>query len=253
MLATVLSECRVDVTAVGGAGELAAVLAQRGVALFDGVRSEQQLLQLTARLGRIVPHRDSVPSGITVLADHGETRPRPGQAGFSRQPLAPHTDCSDRSRPPLLVMAVCVRPAERGGEYILVDGQAVHGELAAIAPDALADFSMRRGAYYGGSAGIVGNVFEPGPGHLVGMRLRRDELARFAPHTQRWLPVLGQVIDRHAVSIPAVTGCGYVINNWRWLHGRVGFTGHRTVCRVHLDPHPGWRIPAAFIDSRAAP
>jgi alpha-ketoglutarate-dependent taurine dioxygenase len=253
MLATVLSECRVDVTAVGGAGELAAVLAQRGVALFDGVRSEQQLLQLAARLGRIVPHRDSVPSGITVLADHGETRPRPGQGGFSRQPLAPHTDCSDRSRPPLLVMAVCVRPAERGGDYILVDGQAVHGELADTAPDALADLSTRRGAYYGGSAGIVGNVFEPGPGHLVGMRLRRDELARFAPHTQRWLPVLGQAIHRHAVSIPAVTGCGYVINNWRWLHGRGAFTGHRTVCRVHLDPHPGWRIPAGFTDSRAAP
>ncbi|MEV6445116.1 TauD/TfdA family dioxygenase [Amycolatopsis sp. NPDC051716] len=253
MFATALSECRVDVTAVGGVGELAAVLAQHGVAVFDGVRSEQQLLQLAARLGRIVPHRDSVPSGITVLAARGDVRPRPGQAGFSRQSLAPHTDCSDRSRPPLLVMAACVRPAERGGDYILVDGQAVHGELAATAPDALADFSTRRGAYFGGAAGIVGNVFEPGPGHLVGVRLRRDGLARFAPHTQRWLPLLGQVIHRYAVSIPAAAGCGYVVSNRRWLHGRTAFTGNRTVCRVHLDSHPGWRIPVGFTDSRAAP
>ncbi|MGW5715148.1 TauD/TfdA family dioxygenase [Amycolatopsis sp. NPDC003865] len=253
MLATVLSDCHVDVEAVGGAGELAAVLARRGVALFDGVRSEQQLLQLAARLGRIVPHRDSNASGITVLAARGDVRPRPGRAGFSRQPLAPHTDCSDRPGPPGLVLAMCMRPAERGGDYVLVDGQAVHGELAAIAPDALADLSAARGAYFGGAAGIVGSVFEPGPGQLVGMRLRRDELARFAPHTQRWLAVLGQVIDRHAVPIPAAAGCGYVVNNRRWLHGRTAFTGHRTVCRVHLDPHPGWLIPGGFTDSRAAP
>lgn len=253
MLATVLPDCRVDVTAVGGAGELAAVLAQRGVALFDGVRSEQQLLQLATRLGRIVPHRDSNPAGITVLADRGEVRPQPGQAGFSRQPLAPHTDCSDRPRPPLLVMAMCVRPPERGGNYVLVDGQAVHAELATIAPDALADLSARRGVYFGGAAGIVGNVFEPGPSGLVGMRLRRDELARFAPHTQRWLSLLGQVIHRHAVSIPTTAGCGYVVNNRRWLHGRTTFTGRRMVYRVHLDPHPGWRIPAGFTGSRAAP
>lgn len=162
MLARVLPDCRVDVTAVGGVGELAAVLAQRGVALFDGIRSEQLLLQVAARLGRIVPHRDGNPTGITVLTDRGEVRPRPGQAGFGRQPLAPHTDCTDRPRPPLLVMAMCVRPANQG-DFVVVDGQAVHAEMAAIAPDALADFSTRHGAYFGGAAGIVGNVFEPGP------------------------------------------------------------------------------------------
>lgn len=253
MLATALPDCRVDVAAVGGAGELAAVLAQHGVALFDGLRSEQQLMQLATRLGRIVPHRDSNPTGITVLADRGDVRPRPGQAGFSRQPLAPHTDCSDRAEPPLLVMAVCVQPAEHGGNYLLVDGQAVHAELAATAPDALVDLSTPRGAYFGGAAGIVGNVFEPGPDQLVGLRLRRDELARFAPHTQRRLSVLEQVIRRHAISIPATAGGGYVVNNRRWLHGRTAFTGRRTVYRIHLDPHLGWRIPAGFTHSRAAP
>lgn len=246
MAVTALSECRVEIDAAGGVGELAAVLARDGVALFDGVHTEQQLLQLAVRLGRLVPHRDSTRSGITAIADRGEARPRAGQAGFSRYALATHTDCSDRPRPPLLVAMTCVRPAQRGGDCVLVDGRAVHAELATTFPDALADLAARRGAYFGGAAGIVGNVFEPGPGGLVGIRLRRDELARFAPHTQRWLAVLAQVIDRHSITVPATPGGGYVVNNRRWLHGRTAFTGPRRMYRALIDPHEAWRIPAGF-------
>jgi hypothetical protein len=253
LTATVLSDCRVDVGAAGGVGELAAVLAQRGVVLFDGVRGEQQLLQLSARLGRLVPHRDSGPSGITVLNDRGEVGTRPGQAGFGRRGLLPHTDCADRPQPPLVVMAACVRPAEQGGDFVLVDGHAVYAELSATVPDAVADLSARRGAYFGGAAGVVGNVFELGADRLIGVRLRRDELARFAPPTQRWLPVLAQAIDRHAIVIPASLGAGYVVNNRRWLHGRTAFTGRRTLYRTHLEPHARWRIPAGFFDNSATP
>src|SRR4051812_8096597 len=194
MPVTALSECHVDVGAAGGVGELAAVLARDGVALFDGVRTEQQLLQLAVRLGRLIPHRDSTGSGLTVTTDRGNTRPPAGQAGFSRHALAPHSDCSDQPRPPLLVAMTCARPAgrggarwpplpagparprppllapmpcprpaESGGDCVLVDGRAVHDELATSAPEALADLSARRGAYFGGAAGIVGNVFEPDP------------------------------------------------------------------------------------------
>ncbi|MEV7038374.1 TauD/TfdA family dioxygenase [Amycolatopsis sp. NPDC051061] len=242
----VLPDCRVDVGAVGGAGELAAVLAGAGVALFDGVRTEQQLLQLTARLGHLVPHRDSTGSGLTVITDRTGTYPPTGQAGFSRHPLAAHTDCSDLPRPPLLVAMTCARPAEHGGDWVLVDGRAVHHQLATTAPEALADLSARRGAYFGGAAGIVGNVFEPDPRGLIGIRLRRDALARFVPQAQRWLPRLAQVIDRHTITIPATTGGGYIVNNRRWLHGRTAFTGPRTVYRALIEPRPAWRIPAGF-------
>ncbi|ADJ48834.1 hypothetical protein AMES_7009 [Amycolatopsis mediterranei S699] len=116
MSVTTLSECRVNVGAAGGVGELAAVLARDGVALFDGVHTEQQLLQLTVRLGRLVPHRDSTSSGLTVITDRGSARPPVGRAGFSRHALAVHTDCSDLPQPPLLVAMTCVRPADRGGD-----------------------------------------------------------------------------------------------------------------------------------------
>ncbi|UOX88381.1 TauD/TfdA family dioxygenase [Amycolatopsis sp. FBCC-B4732] len=246
MIATTLSECQVDVGAAGGVGELAAVLAHHGVALFTRIHDEAHLLQLAARLGRLMPHRDSNASAVTVLTDRGAPRPGAGLAGFTRHALAPHTDCSDRPIPPLVVTMSCARTAGRGGDFVLVDGQAVHDELAATAPDALADLSTRRGAYFGGAAGVVGNVFEVGAGGLVGMRLRRDELARFAPQTRRRLAVLAEVIDRHTITIPAATGCGYVVNNRRWLHGRTAFTGRRVMHRVLVDPHPAWRIPAGF-------
>jgi len=246
MSVSALPDCRVDVGAVGGVGELAAVLARDGVALFDGVATEQQLLALAFRLGDLVPHRDSTSSGITVITDRAGTRLLPGQAGFSRHALAAHTDCSDLPRPPLIVAMTCGRPAERGGDLVLVDGRAVHHELSTTAPEALADLSARRGAYFGGAAGIVGNVFEPDLHGLVALRLRRDELARFSPQTQRRLPVLAQVIDRHTITIPTRVGGGYVVNNRRWLHGRTAFSGPRTMYRVLIEPRPAWRIPAGF-------
>ena len=246
MSLTVLSACRVDIGAVGGVGELAAVLARDGVALFDGVRTEPQLLQLAARLGQLAPHRDSVSSGLTVIADRGNARPTTGQGGFSRHALAPHTDSSHLPRPPLLVAMTCIQTAKRGGDCILVDGCAVHHDLATNAPEALADLSAQRGAYFGGAAGIVGNVFEPDPCGLVGIRLRRDELARFSPQTQRRLAVLAQVIDRHTITLPTRAGSGYVVNNRRWLHGRTAFTGTRTMYRALIDPRPAWRIPPGF-------
>lgn len=246
MSVIVPSGCHVDIGAAGGVGELAAVLASDGIALFDGVRTEQQLLQLTARLGQLIPHRDSTGSGVTLLTDRGETRPRAGQNGFSRLPLAAHTDCSQMPCPPQLVAMTCIRPAELGGDCLLVDGQAVHAELAMSAPEALADLSAERGAYFGGAAGIVGNVFEPAHQGLISIRLRRDELARFAPHTQRRLPSLAQVIDRHTITIPIEAGSGYVVNNRRWLHGRTAFTGPRSMCRALIAPRPAWRIPTGF-------
>lgn len=245
-----LSACRVDVAAAGGVGELAAVLARRGVALFDGVHDPRALRALAERLGTVVSHRDSDSAGLTVLADRGE-QGGAGRTGFTNRPLAPHTDCSDQPRPPRLVVMACASPAPRGGASVLVDGQAVHADLAATAPEALADLSSPRGAYFGGGAGYVGNVFETGSDGRLGLRLRLDELARFSPQTQRWLPALRAAIDRHSIAFNLPSGAGYVVNNGRWLHGRHGFSGHRVMCRALVDPRPKWRIPAGFDPARA--
>ncbi|WP_168200464.1 TauD/TfdA family dioxygenase [Allokutzneria sp. NRRL B-24872] len=61
---------------------------------------------------------------------------RSGFAGFSACALNPHTDRSDVPRPPaLLMMMSCTRAAPVGGECVLVDGQAVCGDLAQLTPE----------------------------------------------------------------------------------------------------------------------
>ncbi|QUQ72541.1 TauD/TfdA family dioxygenase [Kutzneria sp. CA-103260] len=246
LAAAPLSDRHVELRAAGGVGELAAVLALHGFATFDGVPGEDALVQIAGRLGQIVRHRDSGSSGITVVADRGQPAARPGQAGFTAHALAPHTDCSDQQYPAELVLMTCVRSSQRGGECVIADGQAVYSELAAVAPDALVDLSAPRSALFGGSAGLLGAVFEPCGDGLVGVRLRLDELARFAPQAQRWIPLLRRTIDRCAFSLPLPAGAGYIVNNRRFLHGRRAFSGHRTMCRALVRPRPAWRIPAGF-------
>lgn len=245
-----LSHCRVDLRAAGSIGELAAVLAMHGFAVFDGVPSEDALLRLAGRLGDIVRHRDSGSTGITVIADRDQPAGRPGRTGFTAQALPPHTDCSDEEHPAELVIMTCIRPGRYGGECVIVDGQAVYAELATAAPDALVDLSAPRSALFGGSAGLLGAVFELGADGLVGVRLRLDELARFAPLAQRWIPLLRRTIDHCALSFPLSAGAGYIVNNRRFLHGRRAFAGHRMMCRALVRPLPGWRIPAGFAPPR---
>jgi alpha-ketoglutarate-dependent taurine dioxygenase len=243
--ADVLAACRVDVQAPGGVGELAACLAAHGIARFDGVPDERALLELADPLGMAVEHRDSRPDGMTVISNRAASAAGRGRAGFTDQALMPHTDGSDRHRPPHLMMLVCARPG-RGGQCLVVDGQAVHADLAATAPEALADLSAPRSAYFGGAAGFVGQVLEPHPDGYISLRLRLDKLAQFSPRVQRSLPVLREIVDRHVVTISLKAGAGYVVNNRRWLHGRRSFTGDRVMWRVHVEPRPVWRIPAGF-------
>ncbi|MEV6611299.1 TauD/TfdA family dioxygenase [Kutzneria sp. NPDC051319] len=246
LAAAPLSDRHVELRAAGGVGELAAVLALHGFATFDGVPGEDALLQLAGRLGQIVRHRDSGSSGVTVIADRGQRAVRPGQAGFTTQALIPHTDCSDQQHPAELVVMTCVRSGQQGGECVIVDGQTVYSELAAAAPDVLVDLSAPRSALFGGSAGLLAAVFEPIDDGLVGVRLRLDDLARFAPQAQRWIPLLRRTIDRCAFSFPLPAGTGYIVNNRRFLHGRRAFSGHRMMCRALVRPRPAWRIPAGF-------
>ncbi|EFL12536.1 predicted protein [Streptomyces sp. AA4] len=240
-----MSACRVDVAAAGGVDELAAALARRGVALFDDVRGPRALRGLADRLGTVVPHRDSGPTSLTVLTDRGE-QPGAGRTGFTNQALAPHTDCSDKARPPQLVVMACACPASSGGACVLVDGQAVYSDLATTDPEALAGLSAPRGAYFGLSAGYVGNVFETGPDGTVGLRLRLDKHAQFSPETKRWLPALRAAIERHTITFSLEAGAGYAVNNRRWLHGRDEFSGLRLMYRALVEPRPEWHILAGF-------
>lgn len=241
---------RVDVTSPGAARSLVRVLSATGFALLDEVDDADVLLALARSIGIVVPHRDSRPDGVTVLADRGVDPSHAGFAGFGHHELVPHTDRSSVERPPELLLMVCAQTAAMGGECFVVDGSAVYDDLAENEPDALEALSAPRCALFGGAAGYLGSVFAPQPDGRITMRLRLDGLARFSPTAVPCLDILRSTIDRYRVTVPLHAGQGYVLNNGRWLHGRRAFSGDRVLYRVTANPLPHLAIPVGFLPGR---
>ncbi|MGO1056960.1 TauD/TfdA family dioxygenase [Crossiella sp. CA198] len=227
---------------------LVRVLAKHGLALVDGVGSQVELLKMARTLMTVTQHRDSGPDGVTTLVDRGAD-PGSGFTGFSSRALRPHTDRSGVAYPPALLMLSCSQPAVRGGQSLLIDGQAVYDDLAETEPDALRALLASRSVLFGGAGGFLGSIFtERGDGRVL-VRLRMDDLARFSPGVNRLLPVLRDKLDRHTIEVDLAAGQGYVLDNHRWLHGRRAFSGHRVVHRIIGNPLPHLGIRSGFRSS----
>jgi len=218
-------------------------LTRAGVALIDGVAGPLDLLGLARSLGTVVPHPDSGPDGVTAIADRGTHDA--ALAGFTRSALSPHTDRSGVAQPPGLLLTTCGREPLSGGQPVLVDGRAVYDELATTAPDALDALHTPRSAMFGGADGHLGSVFTRHTDNVVAIRFRLDALARFAPVAAPHLPALRAAIRQHTITLPAVAQTGYVLNNHRWLHGRLAYEGPRLMYRVMIELDPGV-LPAGF-------
>lgn len=175
---------RVDLCAPKVDVSLASALAERGIALIDGISDPGSLLHLARKLGVVVAHRDSAADGVTTLVDRGVTA-RSGLRGFTSRALPPHTDGAGLDDPPALLLMTCGQLATSGGECLLVDGASLHDELARNDPEAVEALSAPRCALFGGAAGHLGSVFTVTPDGRVQVRLRRDDLARFAPAAAR--------------------------------------------------------------------
>jgi hypothetical protein len=226
--------------------EALAALAKCGLVLLKGVADPASLLRLARSIAMVVSHRDSDQNGVTTIADLGEEHARAGFGGFTDRALSPHTDGSAVTRPPSLLITSCRQPAPAGGECVLVDGRAIHEDLADSAPEALAALRQPRAALFGGIAGYRGPVFTDQPDGRVAIRLRLDDLVQFSPEASRSLPVLRAAIDRHAITVSLAAGEGYVLNNHRWLHGRRAFVGARVLNRILAYPLPGLGLRAGW-------
>ena len=214
---------------------VAAMVNEHGIAAVAGIADRDDLTAAAAALMRSRTHRDAEPDGITdIRPDEGRQR-RTAGIGFSRDGVAPHTEGSSLPRPPQMLYLVCARPAARGGETILVNGDTVHRDLEATDPEALAVLS-RPGAVGFGTAGHRAPVFEaPAPGTLT-MRYRDDDLIEIAP-SDRWAwGQLRAAVTRHQLRYRFRQGQGVLIDNTRWLHGRGGFDGERLMYRLIGDP-----------------
>ncbi|TDC81855.1 TauD/TfdA family dioxygenase [Actinomadura sp. 7K507] len=244
-----------DVLTAYHAGPVAlSVIAQRlrdvGLVVLDGMASRDAVLALAFRVMDITAHRDSDPDGLTTIRDSGRHQDRPGFGGFTDKELAPHTERSGLATPPRLMLLVCGRPADQGGECLLTDARAVHAELMANRREAALALADPRTTFFGAGDGHAAQVFSAHPEGRVSVRLRLDGLARWSPLVQPYVRDLWEVTLRHQISLRLAAGQGYLLDNSRWLHARRAFTGDRLCWRALGEPK--FELPVGFAPAQDA-
>ncbi|WP_405749377.1 TauD/TfdA family dioxygenase [Streptomyces sp. NBC_01411] len=222
----------VDITSPAASDDIARRLGEDGLVTVAGLTSRTAVLSFASRIMTVVPHRDSEADGLTTIRNTDLPVSRPGFAGFGAGELAPHTDRSGIPAPPRLMLLVCAQPAEAGGRSLLADGQRIYNEMLQSGSDAVRALSMPRTAYFGAGDGHATEVFTWHDDATVSVRLRLDGLARFSPLVQPYLPQLRSAITREQLSLPLLTGQGYLLDNRRWLHARTSFIGSRMCWRA---------------------
>ncbi|MFJ6809062.1 TauD/TfdA family dioxygenase [Streptomyces anulatus] len=222
-----------------------AQLREHGIVTTDQLGSRQAVRNYADRVMTLWKHPDSDADRLTTIRESGHRARRVGQAGFGCGELAPHTERSSIPRPPRLMMLVCLRRADAGGEVLLTDGQSVHEHLSRTAPEVLEQMSQPGTAFYGDGGGHASQIFTP-LAHRALLRFRRDRLAQFSPLIQRFLPRLDEAIAAHQRAFLLEPGQGYIVDNHRYLHARAAFEGPRECVRALGEPRfhilPGFSV-----------
>jgi trimethyllysine dioxygenase len=205
--------------------------------VHDVPASEEGTKRLAERMGYV---RQTIFGGLWTLSaeikDHGDT-------AYTTQYLEPHTDSTYCHDAPGLQLFNCIEFDGRGGESVLVDGFALAERLRAGRPD---DFETLTRTM------VPGRYVEPGV-HLRAERppFRLDRRGRLEQVTFNnydrapFMPPLAEmaafyraygafheaVVDqRNWLKIRLEPGLALIFDNWRLLHGRMGYTGKRVFC-----------------------
>ncbi|NND83457.1 MAG: trimethyllysine dioxygenase [Gammaproteobacteria bacterium] len=208
---------------------------QYGFSVLEGVPStEQATTELAQRVGRIQETLFGTMWPLSSeLTEHGDT-------AYSTSYLAPHTDGTYYQDAAGLQMFNCLRFDGDGGENILVDGYALAEQLRSADPEAFQALSeinvpshyIERGVHMraerpafrlDGNGDVIQvsfNNYDRAP-----MRLVADQADRF----HRAYRVLHDATldESNWVKIGLRPGQTLIFDNWRLLHGRMGYVGER--------------------------
>lgn len=213
-------------------------LQRDGFVVIEGAPTDEESAR--ALFGRFGYIRETIFGGLWSLSaelkEHDDT-------AYTTQYLEPHTDATYSHDAPGLQCFLCQEFDGKGGESILVDGFALAEELRVEAP---AHFEVLT------EVAVPGRYIEPGV-HLSTERpaIRLDEGGRlrqvsfnnydrapFLLEPERMKAFYRAYKDLHArivergnwLTVPLRPGMALVFDNWRLLHGRLGYAGKRVFC-----------------------
>ena len=206
-----------------------------GFCLVEGVPAdEQSTTKLAQRVGDV---QETIFGSMWPLSsemtDHGDT-------AYTTSYLEPHTDSTYYHDAPGLQMFNCLQFDGKGGESIQVDGFAIAAQIKREDPEAYATLT---------EMSVQGHYLEPGV-HLHAERpaLRLDstgELVQLSFNNYDRAPTLMTeaeatrfqhayaLLHKHVtdqenwLKIPLTPGKTLIFDNWRNLHGRMGYVGKR--------------------------
>jgi len=209
-----------------------------GFSLVEGVPSTEEATKaLAERIGII---EETIFGGVWMLSaemqDHGDT-------AYSTQFLEPHTDGTYYHDAPGLQMFNCLEFDGKGGESVQIDGFAIAERIRQDDPEAYRKLT---------EINVPGHYLEPGVhlraerppfrlnsrGKLVQVTFNNYDRAPFRlsdADAERFYHAYG-LFHKHATNqdnwlkIPLRPGMCLIFDNWRNLHGRMGYVGKRVFC-----------------------
>ncbi|WP_179953991.1 TauD/TfdA family dioxygenase [Denitrobaculum tricleocarpae] len=235
-----------------------------GFAVVEGVPTDDSAIErFLTRIGYV---RTTIFGGLWTLSaevrDHDDT-------AYSQQYLEPHTDGTYSHDAPGLQSFVCREFDGSGGESILVDGFALAEEMRREAPDHFETLC---------SVVVPGRYIEPGvhlraerpafltqaDGALRQISFNNYDRAPFSLPPDRMTAFYAAYRDFHAriieranwLTIPLRPGMALVFDNWRLLHGRMGYSGKRVFCGCyhnHEDFESALRTVTAEAENSPGP
>jgi alpha-ketoglutarate-dependent taurine dioxygenase len=202
-----------------------------GMARFR-VASRQEFLELSTGFGELFVHRDADPDAITVVKHDPERAGLDGYAALTAGPLKPHTDGSGNRIVPKYVALWCFRNEGVGGECAMADGQAVIKDLLTENPWVVDRLSSQNAAVFKSGTEQYDGPVVWNDGEHWRIRLRIDSNGFFSAEALHAVAILREAIAARTFTFPLEAGDGYVIDNQRYIHGRLTFNGTREMLRT---------------------
>jgi trimethyllysine dioxygenase len=218
-------------------------IVQSGFSLVTGVPStEEATRQLAERIGRI---EETIFGGMWMLS--AELKEHDDSA-YSMQYLEPHTDSSYYHDAPGLQMFNCLEFDGKGGESVQVDGFAIAERIRREDPEAWQTLTevavpahyLERGVHLraerpalrlnskGDLVQVTFNNYDRAPFHLDAESEHRFYRAYSLYHEHG-------MDQANWLKIPLRPGMVLIFDNWRNLHGRMGYVGKRVFCGCYMN------------------
>ncbi len=213
-------------------------LQRDGFVVVEGAPTDEDSAR--ALFGHFGYIRETIFGGLWSLSaelhDHEDT-------AYTTQYLEPHTDSTYCHDAPGLQCFLCQEFDGKGGESVLVDGFALAEELRAEQPELFQVLC---------EVSVPGRYLEPGvhlrterpairvddKGRLRQVSFNNYDRAPFLLEPARMKAFYRAYKDFHSrivardnwLTIPLRPGMALIFDNWRLLHGRLGYSGKRVFC-----------------------